>query len=168
MNFQQFLQTIPEFSEMTNDDLDRLEHAMVVSDFKDGEVFLNQDQGADDLYLIIEGTVEIRHDEATGHGAQIIKTMQPGELVGLHSLISHRPTGVCCCAKGQTKLASLPMNAFNLLYQANSPLTHHFQRVIARQLVRDYRQIMSVLKAMITAEDEGQAEQALSVHVTGG
>ncbi len=152
---------------MTNDDLDRLEHAMVVRDYPDGEIFLRQDDGANDLYLIIEGAVEITHNEASGHGAQILKTMVPGELVGLHSLISHRPTGTCCRAKGQTKLASLPLNAFNLLYQSNSPLPHHFQRVIARQLVRDYRQTMAVLKTMIAAEDEAKAEQALSEHIGG-
>jgi CRP-like cAMP-binding protein len=168
MNLQHFFQTIPEFSEMTNDDLDKLERALVVREHKDGEEFLRQGSGANDLYFIIEGEVEILHQEAGGHGEQVIKTMQPGELVGLHSLISHRPTSAYCRTKGQTKLASLPMNAFNLLYQANSPLTHHFQRVIARQLVRDYRQVMSVIKSMMLAQDEKQAEQAMAQHVTGG
>lgn len=168
MNLQKFLQTIPEFSEMTNDDLDRLERAMVVHDYKDGEIFLTQDNGASDLYLIVEGSVEIDHKEGSGHGAQVIKTMEPGELIGLHSLISHRPTSAYCRTKGQTKLASLPLSAFNLLYQSNSPLPHHFQRVIARQLARDYRQVMAVLKSMVLAESEKQAEKTLSKHISGG
>jgi len=167
MSLQDFLQSIPEFSEMTNQELDTLEHAMVVRNHPDGETFLCQENGANDLFLIVEGVVEIVHEEASGHGEQVIKIMHPGELVGLHSLISHRPTGVCCRTRGPTKLASLPLSAFNLLYQANSLLTHHFQRVIARQLARDYREVASVLKTMMFAENEGQAEQTLSAHVTG-
>lgn len=167
MSLQSFLQTIPEFSEMTNQDLDTLERAMVVRDHPDGETFLCQDDGAVDLFLIVEGVVEIVHKEATEHGAQVIKTMHPGELVGLHSLISHRSAAVCCRTQGLTKLASLPLSAFNLLYQANSVLTHNFQRVIARQLVRDYREVISVLKTIMFSKTEGQAEHVLNEHLTG-
>lgn len=165
MSLHTFLQTIPEFSEMTNQELDTLERAMVVRDHPDGEIFLCQESGANDLFLIVEGEVEIVHEEGRGHGSQVIKAMHPGELVGLHSLISHRPTGVCCRARGTTKLASLPMAAFNLLFQANSPLTHHFQRVVARQLARDYREVVGVLKQIIFARSEEKAEQALSEHL---
>lgn len=167
MSLQSFLQSIPEFSEMTNQELDTLERAMVVRDHPGGETFLRQGSNANDLFLIVEGAVEIMHEGPSGHGAQLIKTMRSGELVGLHGLIGHRTTGVSGRTRGQTKLAVLPLSAFNLLYQANSPLTHHFQRIIARQLVRDYREVMSVLKAMMFAENEGQAEQALRGHAAG-
>jgi len=167
MNLHKLFHSIPEFSEMTNAELDTLERAMVVRDHPDGETFLCQTSGANDLFLIVDGEVEIVHEESSAHGEQIVKTMHPGELVGLHSLITHRPSDVCCRAKGKTVLASLPLSAFNLLYQANSALTHHFQRVIARQLVRDYREVTDVLKGMMFAEDEQQAEQVLSEHISG-
>ena len=167
MSLHSFLQTIPEFSEMTNQELDILERAMVVRQHPDGETFLCQEGGANDLFLIVEGEVEIMHEESDGHGAQIIKNMHPGELVGLHSLISHRPTNVCCRTKGDTQLASLPLSAFNLLFQSNSLLTHHFQRVIAKQLARDYREVLLVLKKIMFASDDAKGEQVLSRHVTG-
>lgn len=167
MSLQSFLQTIPEFSEFTNQDLDTLERAMVVRDHPDGETFLYQGNGADDLYLIVEGEVEIVHKEATEHGAQVITTMASGELVGLHSMIRHRPRVVSCRTRGQTKLASLPLSAFNLLYQANSAFTHNFQRVIARQLARDYREVVTVLKSMMFSKNEDQVEQALKAHISG-
>lgn len=167
MNLHSLFRAVPEFSEMTNQELDTLERSMVVRAHPDGETFLCQQGGANDLFLIVEGEVEIVHEDSNGHGYQIIKTMHPGELVGLHSLISHRPTAVCCRTRGATQLASLPLTAFNLLFQSNSLLTHHFQRVIARQLVRDYREVMSVLKKMMFAADEGKAEQTLSEHIVG-
>jgi len=167
MNLHNLFRSIPEFSEMTNDELNTLERAMVVREHPDGEAFLCQKGGANDLFLIVEGEVEIVHEESSGHGEQVVKIMCPGELVGLHSLISHRPSGVCCRTKGKTALASLPLTAFNLLYQSNSALTHHFQRVIARQLVRDYREVMAVLKNMMFAADEEQAKQVLSEHISG-
>jgi len=167
MNLHNLFRSIPEFSEMTNAELDTLERAMVVRDHPDGETFLCEKGGANDLFLIVEGEVEIAHEESGGHGEQIVKTMRPGELVGLHSLITHRPSSVCCRTKGKTVLASLPLTAFNLLYQSNSALTHHFQRVMARQLVRDYREVMGVLKSMMFAKDEQQAEQVLSEHISG-
>lgn len=167
MNLHSFLLSIPEFSEMTNQELEVLERALVVRDHPDGEVFLCQKAGANDLFIIVDGEVEIVHEESSGHGEQIVKTMHPGELVGLHSLISHRPADVCCRTKGQTQLASLPLSAFNLLYQANSQLTHHFQRIVARQLASDYRQLLGVLQAMMSASDEGQAREALQAHLDG-
>jgi len=167
MNLHSLFRSIPEFSEMTNQELDTLERSMVVRDHPDGEVFLCQKGSSNDLFLIVEGEVEIVHEESTGHGEQIVKVMHPGELVGLHSLISHRSSVVCCRVKGTTKLATLPRSAFNLLFQSNSMLTHHFQRVIARQLVRDYREVMAVLKNMMFAEDEAKAEQVLSEHISG-
>lgn len=165
MNFHKFIQSIPEFSEMSNQELDTLERSMVVRDHPDGEVFICQKGGANDLFLIVEGEVEIVHEDGAGHGSDVIKLMHPGELVGLHSLISHHAADVCCRTKGSTTLASLPLSAFNLLYQSNSLLTHHFQRIVARQLVHDYREVLGVFKQIMFAPDESRAEQALSEHI---
>ena len=165
MNLQKFMQTVPEFSELTNEDIDMLERVMVVRDHPDGETILCQGHGADDLFLIMEGEIEILHEKQNERGYQLIKTMKPGELLGLHSLITHRPTSVCCITKGKTKLATLPRSAFDLLYQANSALTHHFQRVVARQLVRDYKQVLDVVRKMIFASDEAEASRALHQHI---
>ncbi|MGD8743209.1 MAG: cyclic nucleotide-binding domain-containing protein [Granulosicoccaceae bacterium] len=165
MNLHTFLQTVPEFSEMTNEELDTLERAMVVRDHPDGETILCQNHGATDLYLIMQGEVEILHERQNARGYQVIKTMGPGELVGLHSLISHRPTRVCCRTRGETKLATLPRNAFDLLFQSNSLLTHHFQRIVARQLAHDYSQVLGVLKQIMFASDEGEAAEALQRHI---
>jgi signal-transduction protein with cAMP-binding, CBS, and nucleotidyltransferase domain len=165
MNLQTFLQTVPEFSELTNEDIDMLERVMVVRDHPDGEKILCQNHGADDLFLIMEGEIEILHEKHNERGYQLIKTMKPGELLGLHSLISHRPTRVCCVTKGETKLATLPRSAFDLLFQSNSSLTHHFQRIVAKQLARDYNQVLVVLKQIMFAPDEAAAAEALHKHI---
>ena len=165
MSLQTFLQTVPEFSDLTNEEIDTLERVMVVHNYPDGETILSKKHAADDLYLIMQGEVQILHEKHNQRGYQLIKTMKPGELVGLHSLISHRPTDVNCVTKGETRLATLPRSAFELLYQANSTLTHHFQRVIARQLVRDYKQVLEVLKQIMFASDDAEATRVLHQHI---
>jgi hypothetical protein len=52
-----------------------------------------------------------------------------------------------------------------LLFQSNSLLTHHFQRIVARQLAHDYSQVLGVLKQIMFASDEGEAAEALQRHI---
>lgn len=155
MNFNAYLQSIPLFSEMTNDELRTLEKSMVIEDYPDNHRFISNEHHNDTIYLIIEGEVEVSHEKGSEHGMQRISTMGPGSLIGLHSLIGHYRPIVSCYAKGAVKAAYLPGSAFNLLYQYNTRLPHHFQMVVAKQLAADYRNIVGELKEMMLADNTG-------------
>ena len=152
MRLFEYLQTVPLFSGLTNDELKTLDQAMVVQDYPDDHLFVAENKNPDGLYIILEGSVEITHEKHTERGMQRISTMGPGSMLGLHGLIAHARPIVSCEAQGKVKAAFLPGSAFNLLYQSNTRLPHHFQMTIAKQLAADYRNIVGELKEMMQAE----------------
>lgn len=156
MNTYEYMQSIPLFSEMTNDELKTLAQSMILKDFPDKHVFISEDRSSDTLYIILEGEIEITHEKDTERGLQSVSTLGPGGLIGLHSLIQHYKPIVTCQARGKVKAASLPSSAFNLLYQYNTHLPHHFQINVAKQLAADYRNIVKELKEMMLSDSDAE------------
>ncbi|MEN8710872.1 MAG: cyclic nucleotide-binding domain-containing protein [Arenicellales bacterium] len=154
MSFIEQLQSVPLFSEMTNDELRTLEQSMVIEDYPDGHQIVSEEHINDRFYVLIDGEVEVTHEKDTERGLQRISTMGPGSLIGLHGLIGHNRPIVSCRAKGTVKAAYLPSAAFNLLYQYNTRLPHHFQTIVAKQLAADYRNIVGELREMMLADNE--------------
>lgn len=153
MNIDEYLQSVPLFSEMTNDELKILGQSMVVKDYPDSYLFISEDGNTDTFYVILEGEVEITHEKDTERGLQRVSTIGQGGMMGLHSLIAHHRPIVSCHAKGKVKAAFLPSSAFNLLYQYNTRLPHHFQMIVAKQLAADYRNIVDELREMMLTDD---------------
>ncbi len=154
MNIEQHLMTVPLFSEMTNDEIKTLGQSMMIKDYPDKHIFIREDDRSDTFYLILEGEVEITHEKDTERGQQRVSVLKPGGMIGLHGLISHYRPIVTCQAKGNVKVAILPSSAFDLLYEYNTRLPHHFQMVIARQLAADYRNIVGELKEMMLEDTD--------------
>ncbi|NOY15529.1 MAG: cyclic nucleotide-binding domain-containing protein [Gammaproteobacteria bacterium] len=152
MNLIEYLQSVPLFSEMSNEELKVLEKVMVIKDYSDSHPFVYEEKNTDKFYIILEGEVEISHEKGTEPGTQRISTMGPGSLIGLHSLIGHYRPIVSCHGMGNVKVAYLPSSAFNLLYNFDTHLPHHFQMVVARQLATDYRNIVNELREMMLAD----------------
>jgi CRP-like cAMP-binding protein len=154
MNLSEFLHTAPEFSDMSAGDIASLEKAMMVRDYPDGHVFFSEGSSPDALYLIIDGEVAVSHLKGEERGYVVIKRMHAGEFFGLMALIDHTRRHASCTAVGKVRVASLPSNAFALLYESNSRLSNRFQLIIARQLARDFRSLVSVLRQNIFALDD--------------
>ena len=152
MKLFEYLQTVPLFSGLSNDELKILDQAMVLKDYPDDHLFVAENKNPDGLYIILEGDVEITHEKHSEQGMQRVSSMGPGSMLGLHGLIAHARPIVSCQGQGKVKAAYLPSSAFNLLYQSNSRLPHHFQMTIAKQLAADYRNIIGELKEMMLAE----------------
>lgn len=153
MNLSEFLQTAPEFADLTPADIEILERAMTVRNYPDGHEFIKEDAVGDAVYLILDGEVCVRRRRGRERGFVDIKRMRPGELFGLISLIDQSKHHASCKAIGPVRAASLPRTAFELLYETNSPLPHHFQHIVARQLARDLRAVTRVLRQDIFGDD---------------
>ena len=156
MNIDEYLLSVPLFSEMTNDELKILGQSMVVKDYPDKHLFITEEGSTEAFYVILEGEVEITHEKDTERGLQRVSTMGPGGMIGLHRLIGHHRPIVSCHGKGTVKAAFLPSSAFNLLYQYNTRLPHHFQVVITKQLAADYRNIVADLREMMLEDNTSE------------
>jgi len=154
MNLSDFLHSAREFKGMSASDIEILERSMIVQDYPDGHVFFSEGSSPDALYLILDGEVAVSHHKGEERGHVVIKRMHAGEFFGLMALIDHTRRYAACKAVGKVQVASLPNSAFDLLYTSSSRLSNRFQYVIARQLARDFRSLVSTLRQNIFADDD--------------
>jgi CRP-like cAMP-binding protein len=139
MNFSEFLANVPSFAEFSNQELAVLEQAMVVRDYPDGHLFVEEGRGAESMYLVIEGKVEVSRRQIHGRGHDVLAQLGSGELFGLISLLDYGPHTATCMAVGPVQAASLTRGAFTLLFKANNRVAYDFQHLIAAQLVEHMR-----------------------------
>ena len=78
MNFTEFLNRVPSFSDFTQDEIHLLDQSMATSEFPEGHVFIKEGKKSDGLYLIIEGEVVVSR-EREDHGIDIMERLVSGE-----------------------------------------------------------------------------------------
>ncbi len=157
MIFGDFLHTVPTLQELDAKELDTLERAMDVREFADGHQFIREGEGADSMYLVVSGEVVVTRRRPEGHGVDLLARLGAGELFGLIALIDNKPRSATCTAAGHVRVAALPRSAFMLWYQANPSMAWHFQRLIARQLVRDLRSYSQLMVQGIGGDNPAAA-----------
>lgn len=156
MDFHKFLQAMPDFADLTNEQLSVLEQSMLVSTRSDGYEFFHEDTRGDNVYLIIEGIVSVTHNRGKKCGYLEIKRHHPGEWFGIVSVIDNGKHAATCQAMGNVKVASLPAIAFLLLYDSDAPLAHKIQYSINRQISKDYRALVQTIRNVLFAINEGK------------
>lgn len=154
MDITEFLVSSPLFDCFPPSELDALAQAMLVRQYPVGHVFMKDNQRGDAMYLILDGKVSVtrlnRHNRTVEH----LHTMTKGELFGLIALIDHGTRTATCTAVTEVTAASLPVNAFELLYNLNAPIAHHFQYLVARQLGQDLRALNHALLDILFGRKE--------------
>ena len=141
MDLAEFLRTVPTFSEFTQAELEVLERALRVDHFPADHTLLKEGQKGTDMYILMEGEIRISRKRESGRGIDDLGTLLPGDVVGLHSLIDNHPRYSTCRTITPVTTASLPKNAFSMLYNSHLSLTEHFHYIVARQLVRELRRL---------------------------
>jgi CRP/FNR family transcriptional regulator len=154
MNFKEFLETAPVFSGLTQHDIDDLEHMMRINKYPDGHDFFKEGTTGHHVHLIVEGEVSVTHKKGTQRGSLEIKHLEAGEMFGLLSAITNIKHEASCHAIGPVTIASIPNQAFKLLFDSNSTLGLHFLHLITAQLAKDYSSLVSLLRRALFAENE--------------
>lgn len=154
MHLDEFLLASPMFDGFSPDELESLSRAMRVERYTDGHVFMKEGQRGDALFLILDGKVSVTRLNRRDREIEHLHTMTQGELFGLIALIDHGKRSATCTAAGEVTAASLPVNAFELLYDSNAPIAHHFQHLIARQLAHDLRALNHALLDVLFSREQ--------------
>lgn len=162
MSFKKFLETAPEFSGLTPHDIEDFEHIMRVSEYPDGYAFFKEGKAGHDIHLIIKGEVSVNHKKVGERGSLEVKRLKAGEMFGLLSAITDIKHEASCEAVGPVTVATMPVQAFRLLYSTNSTLGLHFQQFVTTQLAKDYSSLISLLRSALFAENEEEIEAAFS------
>jgi len=145
MEILPLLQASPLFKPFPRNELAVLADAMMVERHHDGYVFIKEGQRGSAMYLILDGKVAVTRYNDTDGADDLIHVMHSGEIFGLISLIDHGKRTATCTAMGEVTTASLPVSAFELLYQSHVSISDHFHMLIARQLVHDLRLLNEAL-----------------------
>lgn len=134
-----------------------LETTMVERTLKPGRVLFNQGDragGTEGLYVLRAGSLTVSVKRPTG-GFAVLRTMEPGEVVGIIGLIDPESTRQATVVAGAAcRVAHLDRAAFLTLIHSDPTLACAFRLVLARQLVHDLRQVDAALRAAVTREDE--------------
>ena len=155
MNLLEFLTTVSLFEGFGDDELVVLSKALSVAEYPPDHVFIEEGKHGDCLFLIVEGEVQISRKTAVDSGFSILRTIGPGEVFGLIALVDGGPRAATCKAKGTVTVASLPQSAFIILNNSHAQLACHFQYLVARQLVRDARNLNELLcEAVFTGKKD--------------
>lgn len=148
MILKNFLRSLPGFQFLSDADVEHVAAAMRVDDYPDQHVFIYQDRLNHELFLLLDGKVNVTHYGNTGR-YYTLKTLKGGEFFGLPSLSEGKPAVTSCVASGPVRVASLPFNAYLLLYQPDSEIGCRFQFVIATQLARDLHDRHDTLRQLL-------------------
>jgi len=159
MNLGDILRRAPEFAVLPTKELETLASSMVVRDYPDGYQFIKEGKPGDSFYIIIEGQVDVTRK--TVHGVAEINHHKQCQSFGMVSLIDHGKRTASCTARGPVKVASLPRQAFEMLYNANIPLANHFLHIVARQLRNDMRNLSNQIRKAMAQENKRDVTSAL-------
>lgn len=153
MLLKHFLKSQPIFFGLSDRDLDALARALEVREHPDKHAIIQEGRTGKELYLLIEGEVQVsKYNTKTGQ-LEPINRVKPGELFGLLALIDHSTTTANCIAVGPVKVGVLQRNAFNLLAQASAPIAHGFQIATAKQLASVLRHQEKALSRIAHSPD---------------
>jgi len=163
MDITEFLVSNPSFSGFSASELDALARALMVAHYPDGHVFMKEGKRGDAVFMIVDGKVAVTRLNRRTRTVEHLHTMTKGEWFGLIALIDHGTRTATCTAVGDVTVASMPVGAFDLLYQSDAPIAHHFQYLVARQLAHDMRALNRALLDLAFGRGQGVPSALLAV-----
>jgi CRP-like cAMP-binding protein len=95
-----------------------------------GEVLFRAGDAGDCMYVLLEGTVEIRVRD------KVVESSVRGAIIGEMALIDNSPRTASVVAKDTAKLVKIDQRRFHFLIQQNPFFATHVMKVLAERLNR--------------------------------
>jgi len=137
------------FKHLAEHDLDALARAIYIEEFPAEQVLVEEGKLGKVLYLLVEGEIKVMHYEPLSGVLEELKTLKPGEMFGLLSLVDHLPAAASCVAHGPVKVGILPRTGYNFLSKSVAPIALGFQLAVAGQLASDLRHRNETLRGFL-------------------
>lgn len=116
------------FSDIGIDDLVRIASITKEIEFPSGKVFIHEKDTGEELFIIIEGEVEILK------GKKVIETLSNGSCIGELSIIDREPRSASVRTKKKTRLLSINRKDFLLTVKQNPAIAINIMQVITQRL----------------------------------
>jgi CRP/FNR family transcriptional regulator, cyclic AMP receptor protein len=129
------LATIPFFSGLDPEALERVASGMRARRFRRGEVIFHIGDPGDALFVIVEGEVKISLPSETGEEA-ILATLGAGDVFGELALLDGAPRSASATALSATEIVLLPRDRFRELIATEAGVRDALLASIAGELRR--------------------------------
>lgn len=116
------------FSDIGIDDLVQIASITKELEFPSGRVFIREKDTGEELFIIIEGEVEVIK------GKKVIETLSNGSCIGELSIIDREPRSASVRTKKKTRLLSINRKDFLLTVKQNPAIAINVMQVITQRL----------------------------------
>ncbi len=148
MSYVQMLKDVDIFADLSEDRLEKIAAIGEVKTYGGAEIIFRENTTSNELYIILNGMVEILVDPATlgmtdgeTTGLKTIATLRRGESFGEVALVDQGlRSASAMTAQDRTELMVIPQNTFNKLCKEDFELGYKVMRNIAADLAFKLRQ----------------------------
>jgi serine phosphatase RsbU (regulator of sigma subunit) len=160
------LARIPFFTNLPNEELDRVMAGLEVVNLKPGEILFREGDTGDHMYVIVGGELEILKAPNTDD-EMILNTIHAGEYIGEMSLITGAPRTASVRSRGEVILLSMGRVQLMDLLQRHPHLANDMVGVLSQRLdntnVSTFRDLTEKNRQLQQAFDELKAAQELLI-----
>ena len=140
------LRASPLATELTPAENAILAGLVTIRDLKDGEVLLPEGASDSHLHIVVRGRIDVVRD--SGHGPNVLHTLEPGDLVGELSFMDDEPRYGTLLASGPTKVLCLSRADFETLIETEPRVVYKVMRTIMRVAHRVQRNLSFQLQGL--------------------
>ncbi len=123
-----FLGSLQLFRDLSPAELAAIAQLADDLEFSDGHVIAHEGEIGTDLYVVTEGSVEVRKQ------GQFVAQLGVGEVVGEMSVFDQQPRSADIVVRGSSRLLRIRGDALVALLDSDGRLAHSFIRVLTRRL----------------------------------
>jgi serine phosphatase RsbU (regulator of sigma subunit) len=160
------LARIPFFTNLPNDELDRVMTGLEVVNLKAGEILFREGDTGEHMYVVVDGQLEILKAPDTDE-EMILNMIHAGEYIGEMSLITGAPRTASVRAHGDVILLSMSRSQLMDLLQRHPQLANDMVGVLSQRLdstnVATFRDLTEKNRQLQQAFDELKAAQELLI-----
>ncbi len=128
----EFLRQIPLFSGLDNYALERLVAMSREIELKPGEYLLRENEIGDSMYVILEGTIQIR--KKAGDAEVVVAERKPGEVLGEMSVLDQAPRYASAIALTPTRVLQIDQETFMALIDWSPTAARAILRTFAQRI----------------------------------
>ncbi len=128
-----FLRRVPLFADLSPDELKQV--ALVASElsFSQSELLARQGEEGDEMYVILEGEIEVSIDGTAGN-REVLARRGPGEVVGEMSIISREPRMASLIAASDLRILRIAQKEFEGILRERPQTALAVMRVLIKRL----------------------------------
>jgi hypothetical protein len=127
------LRRVPLFADLSPDELKQVAFVASELSFSQSEVLAQQGEVGDEMYVILEGEIEVSVDGTAGN-REVLARRGPGEVVGEMSIISREPRMASLIAASDLRILRIAQKEFEGILRERPQTGLAVMRVLIKRL----------------------------------